>query len=262
MNSAMKAIIRKDIRGITANKQLLSMILIVPLVLAVLLPSLFVLLTWFLPEENADFQKMLGIMSGFFPGKSPDERLLELIINYMLPTFFLMIPVMASSVMAGSAFVGEKEKQTLETLLYTPLTLKEIFCAKVLAAFGLGMAVSALSFVVMLAAVELEILLTRGYFLRPSLNWLVVLLLVSPAVSLIAITLIVKVSAKAQNAVEAQQSAAFLVLPLILLLAGQMTGVLMMSPWLLTGIGLVLAALAGLLLKRAMHNFTYERLLR
>lgn len=39
----------------------------------------------------------------------------------------LMIPVMASSVMAASSFVGEKEKHTLETLLYSPLSLKQLF---------------------------------------------------------------------------------------------------------------------------------------
>ncbi len=262
MKPAMKAIIRKDIRGITANRQLFSMILLVPLMLSVLLPSLIVLLTHFMPEESGDFQKVLEMMPFFAPGEDTETRVLRLIIDYMLPMFFLMIPVMASSVMAGSAFVGEKEKQTLETLLYCPLSLKEIFRAKVIAAFGLGMGVSVVSFLSMLLVVETQIYLLRGAFLWPSASWLMILLLVAPALSLIAITLIVRVSAKAQNAVEAQQSAVFLVLPIIFLMAGQMTGVLLLNAWILLGIGLGAAGLAFLLLSRAMSGFTYEKLLK
>ena len=73
--------------------------------------------------------------------------------------------------------------------------------------------------------------------LVPSVSWLVVMLLLSPAISLIAVTLIVRGSAKAQSVEESQQAAVFLIIPLILLIAGQFTGVLLMNvldssrPW-------------------------------
>ena len=37
---------------------------------------------------------------------------------------------MTASIMAASSFVGEKEKRTLETLLYSPLTVGQIFRAR------------------------------------------------------------------------------------------------------------------------------------
>ena len=52
-----------------------------------------------------------------------------------------------------------------------------------------------------------------GHFLLPGISWLIILLLVSPAISLIAVTLIVRGSAKAQSVEESQQSAVFLVIP-------------------------------------------------
>ena len=91
---------------------------------------------------------------------------------------------------------------------------------------------------------------------------LVVLLLVSPAISLIAVTLIVRGSAKAQSVEESQQVAVFLLLPLLLLIVGQFTGVLLMNVWILLGLGVVCAVLAWILLQKSMGRFTYEKLLQ
>ena len=86
--------------------------------------------------------------------------------------------------------------------------------------------------------------------------------MVSPAVSLIAITLIVKTSAKAQSVEDAQQGAVFLLFPVLMLLVGQFTGVLLINAWLLLVIGIVCALLAVLLLKQSMSHFKYETLLK
>jgi hypothetical protein len=112
------------------------------------------------------------------------------------------------------------------------------------------------------AHAEIEVLLVTGSMLRLDISWLVIMLTVSPAVSLLAITLIVGGSAKAQTVEESQQRSVFLILPLLLLGAGQFTGIIMINAWYLLGIGTVFAALAYILLKRSMRNFTYEILLR
>ena len=76
------------------------------------------------------------------------------------------------------------------------------------------------------------------------------MLLFSPAVSLIAVTLIVRSSAKAQSMEESQQGAVFLILPLILLVMGQFMGVLLISFWILLGLSIVCCIVAGLLLEK------------
>ena len=60
--------------------------------------------------------------------------------------------------------------------------------------------------------------------LLPSVNWVVILCLFSPAISLIAVTLIVRGSAKARSVEESQQSAVFLILPVILFVFGTVGG--------------------------------------
>lgn len=262
MKSAMGAIIKKDLRGITANKRLFSSILIVPLVLTIIFPSILVLTIHFVPEETDDFQKLLEMLPVSDQNGDFSQIIIKLVVNNILPVFFLMIPIMTASIMAASSFVGEKEKHTLETLLYCPLSLKQIFRSKVLASFFLSMIVSFLSFFAMILVLETEIFCTTGSFLLPSLSWLVTMLLIAPAISLIAITLIVRGSAKAQTVEEAQQGAVFLILPIILLVVGQFTGILLVSSWILLGLGIVCALLAWLLLKKSMGRFTYEMLLK
>ena len=261
MNAAMYAIIKKDFRGVAANRRLFPALFLVPSLLAVVLPSIFVIAVHFTPDDP-DILKLLALVPQAAPGQSLELTLWGLLLNSILPAFFLVIPVMASSITAASAFVGEKERHTLETLLYCPLTLRQIFQAKVLASFLVSMVVSLLSFAAMFLVVEGEVFFLAGQALRPSVNWLAVLLLVSPAVSLIAVTLIVRGSAKAQSVEESQQAAVFLILPLLLLVIGQFAGLFLMSFWLLLGLGLLCGALAWILLRKSMGRFTYERLLQ
>lgn len=260
MNKAMSAIVKKDLRSITANRRFFVSLMIVPLVLALFLPSIFVLTAYYAPEDP-DIQAMLGLLPQGLLSDDPGLALLHLIFNYLLPVFFLIIPIMASSIMAASSFVGEKEKHTLETLFYAPLSLDQIFRSKVLASFLLSMAVSLLSFLAMVIVIEAEVFFLMGTFLVPGPNWLVMLVLLSPSVSLIAVTLIVRSSAKAQSMEESQQSAVFLILPLVLLIVGQVSGLMLVSPWILLALSLVCMGIAWVLLKRVVKGFVYERLL-
>ena len=150
----------------------------------------------------------------------------------------------------------------LPPVLYCPLTLKQIFQAKVWASFLLSMLVSVISFAAMFLVIETELFFLAGRLLIPSVSWLVVILLLSPAISLIAITLIVRGSAKAQSVEESQQAAVFLILPVILPIAGQFTGVFLMNVWILLGLGVICAILAWFLLQKSMGRFTYEKLLQ
>lgn len=261
MRTAMTAIIKKDLKSVMDNRRMFASLLIVPLVLVVFLPSLFLIMLRFAPADP-DMQKMLELLPAAMRQGGWQQAAAGLMVNFLLPSFFLMIPVMTASIMAASAFVGEKEKQTLETLLYCPLSVRQIFRAKVMASFLLSMLVSLISFAVMLLVTELESYFLLGTLLVPGINWLVILALVSPAISLIAVTLIVRGSAKAQTVEESQQSAVFLILPVILLVVGQTTGLMLVNGWVLLGLGIICGLIAFLMLKMCMGRFTYEMLLK
>jgi ABC-type Na+ efflux pump permease subunit len=261
INSMQKALIQKDIRAITSNKRLFSVLLIVPLVMIVFLPSVFILMVKFFPEDS-DLEAMLLMLPEELRNGDLGSVLVGLLVNNIMPLFFLLIPIMAASVMAANSFVGEREKHTLETLLYCPLPLKQIYQAKILASFILSMMVSLLSFLIMLAVVEAESWFAIGALITPSVNWLIMLALVSPAVTVIAITLIVRGSAKAQSVEESQQKSVFLVVPVILLAVSQFTGLMLINGWILAGIGIVLAVAAFFLMSKSFKGNHYETLLK
>lgn len=262
MNRKQLALIKKDIRGITSNKQVLMVMLMVPLALTIILPSIIVFVTALVPEAASDYEKLLSMLPVTGREYSQEQMILGLIFNKIMPAFFMMIPLMASSVMAASSFVGEKEKHTLETLLYSPLSLKQLFQSKILVGFSVGMMVSFISFAAMMLVLETEIFLFTGSAIMPDISWLIVMLLIAPAISLVAIALTVRGSAKAQTIEEAQQRAVFLIFPILALIIGQFTGVILVNSWLLLVVGIVLALLAFLLMRGAAGKFTYEKLLK
>lgn len=262
INAMQRAVMKKDMRAIAFNKRLFPVLLIIPLVFTVVLPTLFILIFHFAPDSMDDFQKALALLPAAGGTEDTASMMIDLLMNRIMPIFFMLIPIMAASVMAASSFVGEKEKRTLETLLYSPLSLRQLFQAKVFASFAMSMAVSFASFLVMVLVVEVEAKLFIGIFYRPDVTWLITMLLLSPAISIIAITMIVRGSAKAQTMEESQQRAVFLILPLLLLIVGQFMGVLLISGWLLLAIGLACALLAAFLLRRSLQGFSYEMLLK
>lgn len=262
MNIMQSSIIKKDLRGITANKQLLISMISVPVALTVVVPSIFIMLIHFVPDDLSDFDTMLRMLPLEIQPNNMEHAIISLVINNIMPVFFIIIPIMTSSIMAASSFVGEKEKRTLETLLYCPLSIKLIFQAKILSSFIMSQVVSILSFIVMTFVTQLEILITTGNLLLPDISWLVVLLILSPAVSLIAITLIVRGSAKAQTMEESQQRSALLVLPVIFLVVGQFVGIILINVWILLGLSVLLAVIAWFLMNRSFQNISYDSILR
>lgn len=261
MNRAMYAVMKKDFGGIISNRRLFLELLIVPLILTIVLPSIFVVAIHFAPDDP-DILKMLELLPQGSRTGGVEMAVTGLILNYILPVFFLMIPIMTASIMAASSFVGEKEKHTLETLLYCPLSVKQIFQAKVLASFLFSMMVALISFAAMMIVLEMEAFFIMDRLIMPAAGWIVILCLLSPSISLITVTLIVRGSAKAQSAEESQQGAVFLIVPLILLVAGQFAGVMLLNVWILLGLGVLCALLAWMLLHKAVGRFTYEMLLK
>ena len=107
MKAAMYAIIKKDFRGVANNRRLFSALLIVPLVLTVIFPSIFVITIYFVPDDPA-VTKLMSLLPEAVQMESMELTLSSMILNYILPVFFLMIPITTASIMAASAFVGER----------------------------------------------------------------------------------------------------------------------------------------------------------
>ena len=264
MNNAMRAIMKKDFRGVKNNRLLYSRLFMVPIIMVIFLPSVFLVMCY-MTSNGADVDaNTLEFINSLAPSLNRgriDLTLANLLLNYIMPMFFLTIPIMSGATMAASAFVGEKERQTLETLLYCPLTLKQIFKAKVLASLYLSLLISAVSFGVLVVVFEIEAYFLLGQVMAFSAMWIVVLLLLVPAITMFATTLIVRESAKAQSVEESQQAASYLVLPVIAIIISQFGGLFLVNIWIILVIGILCAVLAWIFFNKAMKGFTYEKLI-
>ena len=89
MNKRQLALIKKDIRGITSNKQVLMIMLILPFALTIVVPSIFVFGTVLVPDSTSDFQALLDILPITVQEGNQEQIILGLVLNNIMPVFSL-----------------------------------------------------------------------------------------------------------------------------------------------------------------------------
>jgi ABC-type Na+ efflux pump permease subunit len=240
--------------------------IIVPIVLCVALPAAVTVLALRLDMAMINGAQLIEQVLPYYSipevFDTTARQILYVFLNYMFLPLFMLIPVMVSSIVAANAVVGEKERRTLETLLYTPVTNREFVAAKQLSAFVPALVVSLIGFVGFFVVVNGISLALEGIWLVRSPLWIPALLLVSPAVSLLALGVTLMISMRAKSFMEAQQMAAVVVIPMLLLVVVQFTGVFVLSIWHVLGFGVALLAVDIVLMNRVGPRFEREAILK
>ncbi|WP_342572182.1 ABC transporter permease [Paenibacillus sp. FSL R5-0749] len=256
---AIRALIRKDIRSVTASVQLWLPMLIVPLIIGIIMPSA---LLWAASRmelrslgnisfllESLDALTHGGQIPQLASMPTDNHRIVYYLAMYMFAPLFLIIPVMASSILTANSFAGEKERKTLEGLLFTPISMDTLFKGKVLAALIPSLLLSWVTFLIYGIIANILMYPLFGTLMFPNLNWIILVVWVVPACSLMVILLNVLISAKVRGFQEAYQLGGLIVLPLIALVAGQASGMLLIGPWMLLLIGALLLLISMVLLR-------------
>ncbi len=252
---AIKAIVRKDLKVVFQNKGVSIPLIVVPVIILVALPALAALVPFFETDLRSSLQELRLFLAGMpaglqaeLAGYSEAQIVVVLVLVYLLAPMYLILPLMVASVIAADSFAGEKERKTLEALLYTPTTDPELFLAKLLSAWLPAVGVAWGGFVLYALLANLAAWPTMGQVFFPNLMWVFLALWVAPAVAGLGLGVTVLVSARAQGFQDAYQLGAIVVLPIILLVVGQATGVIYFSTWLVLLLGLFLWMVdAGLL---------------
>lgn len=233
-------IFRKDWREMSRNMQIVAPIVVVPLVISIVLPLIVILVPTMLAIPGSSFtnsdvllQSLPADVQAQVAGMSTVQSLTYVFAVYFFAPFFLIIPVMASSVLSADSFAGEKDRKTLEALLATPLSDGDLLLGKILVSFIPAMLVTLLAFVVYTAVVDFGALGLFGRFILPNGLWLALILFVTPAVALAGIGVTVIVSLRVKGFREAQQLSALLVLPILAIIFAQVGGALFFGPTML-----------------------------
>ena len=149
----------------------------------------------------------------------------------------------------------------METLLYTPISMEQLLKAKILGVFIPSYIITLFSFIAFGIIVNIGGFIHFGGFIFPDIKWLITILWISPAISLLSLIFTVMVSAKSKTFQEAQQVSGLLVLPVIVVLVAQMTGVLMLSNLVMFIAGTIFLTIDYILIKRISSKFIPEKLI-
>jgi len=264
--SRVKAVVMKDLLELRANKMAMIPMIVVPIVLCIVVPAAVTLLALRLDIALINgaglIERMLPVYAVPAVFDTMATRIVYVFVNYLFVPLFMLVPIMASSIVSANSVVGEKERHTLETLLYTPITNREFVLAKGLAAFVPALAITVVGFVGYFFVVNLISWLAVGTMMVRSLLWIPAILLVSPAVSLLALCVTLLVSMRARSFMEAQQMSVIVVIPFILLVAVQFTGLFVLNTVIVTLFGVGILGLDAVLLTRVGPRFDRETIVQ
>jgi ABC-2 type transport system permease protein len=185
----------------------------------------------------------------------------QALIGQQAVILFLMLPLIIPSVIASYSIVGEKTRRTLEPLLATPVRSWELLAGKFLAALIPSLVLSWVAAAVYTLGMYRIVVSTRALSFIINETWLLVVLLCGPLLALLAIALMVAVSARVNDPRTAQQLSGFLIMPLVGVIMAQLTGRLVLGPSFVLGIAAGLAVLAALSTWFALRLFDREVML-
>jgi ABC-type Na+ efflux pump permease subunit len=168
---------------------------------------------------------------------------------------------MLSTIIGAESFVGEKERKTLEALIYTPASDAELFLGKVMASLVPAVLLTWFSFIVYAVVVNAASysIMSRIWF--PPATWWPLMLWLTPAVATLGMAFTVLISVKTNTFMEAYQMSASLVVLVVGLVLGQISGVLFLSFGIILLLGLLVWILDAIMIGIGIKTFARSSLL-
>lgn len=260
--AAVRAVVARDLLAVRRSRSVMIPLLALPILLLVVLPlCLGIAIRVAAPTDVGVFLRSIpGDLGRPVLDLPAAERLPVLVFGYLLAPLFLVVPLMVSSVLAADTFAGERERRTLETVLHLPIDHRDLFLAKLLGAFLPAVALSWLGFAAFAVVANAVSWPVVGRVFVPTPLWAVMIVWVGPAVAALGLAVVVRVSARARTVQEANQIGGAIVLPLIFVVVGQSTGLLLVNLPVALGIGAAAWLVAGLLVAGGARRFTRDQL--
>jgi ABC-type Na+ efflux pump permease subunit len=263
----IRAIAEKDLAEVSKNRIAVMVAIVLSVIFAIGLPLLITQLPT-LTKGSTNQQSFDQISAMMQPallsqvaGLTPEQLPIVLILGYLIAPLFLVLPLMLSCIIAAEAFVGEKERKTLEALLYTPATDAELFLAKTLASLVPGIVYAWGNFLIFTLVTNVAGYPVMGRIWFPTESWLMLMIFVVPSVSLLGVSATVLISTRVRTFMEAYQASGLLVILLLLLMVAQTTGLLFLSPVVAVLVGCAFFAVDACLIWVGIRIFSRSELI-
>lgn len=193
--------------------------------------------------DTLDGKYILAISSDLrFKKTKPSDidLVLPMMLNMVL-MIFIIVPATLPTIIATYSIVGEKNNRSLEPLLATPTTDGELLAGKIFSSFLPSMGATLLAFSLGVVLLDIIVIPKVGYPLLPNIIWLLSIFLLAPMACLMSVLACVLVSSKVSDVRAAQQLGGFIVMPVVVLMLGVISGFIFLSPLMI----LLFAAIYG-----------------
>jgi len=261
----VRTLMGKELREFRASPAALVPVVLLIVICTVLPFLIVVFLPWATGQpltSDRTFQQVMSLARQRTPELAalPPDAAAEVFLFQQFLLLYLIAPIVGAVSLAAYTVVGEKQGRTLEPLLTTPMSTAEILIAKVLASFLPSLIVEALG---LCLYVGLIAVLTP-----PAVVWsllsprsLLLIGVLGPFASLAALQATIAVSSRVNDPRSAQQVAVLLILPLILMVVGQIAGAFFITTAMLLLLCLGMAAAWAALIFLSVALFERETIL-
>jgi ABC-2 type transport system permease protein len=265
---AVQAIVSKDLKVVFQNKGVSIPLIMVPvLMLVVLLPGAAALAPKLGYLETSDIvwldtviELMPAGLRSAMAGYDMAQMFVVVLLVYGAAILYPILPLTVVTGIASDSFAGEKERKTLEALLYTPTTDGELLLGKLLSAWLPALGIAWGGFLLYTVMANLVAWPVMGRLFFPTTVWVILALWVAPAMAALGLGVMVLISSRARTFQESNQLAVVVVLPGFMVLASGLLGGMYAGAWVMALFGMGLWIIDAALLWFGRRRFQRSKL--
>ncbi len=195
------------------------------------------------------------------PTDEPSGRAAYALAVYLFAPMAVVVPLTISTAVGAATIVGERERGTGEFLAHSPAATTEIYLGKLIASLIPGYFTTLVGFGIYSLIVNLVVGPEVGGWFFPTTQWWMLMLLVVPPFLAIALSMVLRLSARVKSTAAAQQASGLITLPMIMIAYSQSSGALFGSTSATAWIGLIAWLIAFRSLRKGMKAVRRGRLL-
>lgn len=258
----IRLILKKEYLEMKQQRALVLGLLFLPLLLT-FLPIGIVFVLGMAPADQLHGIEPLLEMATSNPALKglSQQEIVQALIGQPISIMLFILPALLPSIIASYSIVGEKVSRTLEPVLATPVTTLELLLGKILSAFIPAVAITWIFGAIFVIGMAFVTISHSVFVAVISPSWFLLILLCAPLLALVSISVTVAASSRANDPRSAQQISALVIVPVILVIVGQVAGLVALSPIFSLVAVVVLAVLAIMATWLATRVFQRESIL-
>lgn len=255
---SIRIIINKEWAEVFKNRLVVFTTIFMPLILTIL-PLILIYFT-----RGTDSSEYLSDLpaqfSSFCAEQNGNSDCLQVYLLNQFIILFMLTPVIIPVNIAAYSIVGEKSTRSLEPLLATPITTTQLLLGKNLAAAIPAVLATWIGYVIFAIGASL---LSPGPITKIILDplWLIAIFIVSPMLAVLAVNFAIMVSSRVNDPRVAEQLSVIVILPLLLLMFGQIAGVLVINRQIILLLAVIVLAVNIALIPLTVRLFQRETIL-